>query len=89
MIALCSCALEILPFPSPSQPTNVGSLVCIMAATRFHIFLYAISACQPTLESGGGGGGERTRLCIEQESQLYHAKRQFSILSQNNYSVIV
>ena len=29
------------------------------------------------------------RLCIEQESQIYHAKRQFSILSQNNYSMIV
>ena len=79
---------KFYPFPPLPPPTNVGSLVCIMATTRFHIFLYAISARQPTLQ-GGGRGGERMRLCIYQKFPLYPVKRQFPILSQNNYSMIV
>ena len=78
---------KFYPFPPLPPPTNVGSLVCIMATTRFHIFLYAISARQPTLQ-GGGRGGERMRLCIYQKFPLYPMKLQFPILSQNNYSMI-
>ena len=77
---------KFYPFPPLPPPTNVGSLVCIMATTRFHIFLYAISARQPTLQGGGGGGGgDRMRLGIYQKFPLYPVKRQFPILSQNNY----
>ena len=81
---------KFYPFPPLPPPTNVGSLVCIMATTRFHvyIFLYAISARQPTLQ-GGGRGGDRMRLGIYQKFPLYPVKRQFPILSQNNYSMIV
>ena len=79
---------KFYPFPPLPPPTNVGSRMCIMATTRFHIFLYAISARQPTLQ-GGGRGGERMRLCIYQKFPLYRVKRQFPILSQNNYSMIV
>ena len=79
---------KFYPFPPLPPPTNAGSVVCIMATTRFHIFLYAISARQPTLQ-GGGRGGERMRLCIYQKFPLYPVKRQFPILSQNNYSMIV
>ena len=78
---------KFYPFPPLPPPTNVGSLVCIMATTRFHIFLYAISARQPTLQ-GGGRGGDRMRLGIYQKFPLYPVKRQFPILSQNNYRLV-
>ena len=49
---------KFYPFPPLPPPTNVGSLVCILATTRFHIFLYVISARQPTLQGGGRGENE-------------------------------
>ena len=41
------------------------------------------------LLQGVGRGWERMRLCIYKKFPLYRVKRQFPILSQNNYSMIV